>query len=552
MSFLSGLQGRSLPVPPAFWIFVCVTVLIFLIAVFVKFLIHKKLTKLLVEVSSYIQKPGFTSKPLELSELETTYKNSSTYLDNVNTIVILEKFYSKLRVKFFFTSFSFDSGEGFCRIAPNLLIALGLIGTFLGISLNLYHINQVLVPAQANSLSNVPVEELEKPLAAMGLAFGTSLIGLISSFILSLLYTFKNTILLRERFFFITEDYLDNTFQTTVEGNTRLDKLIKNMSEQFKDFLTNFGYTVRQSVEEAVKDNFDKVSEANLVLSHQATELYNRFSQSSSTMANSADQFRQSAEVFSKSQFANVLSKATTDLLLGQVKFSESLTLLKETVRETQNLSSSVESLGQQILGLIQTNTYLNEKNAQILDTSIQNQVDLSAVIPQLKEGASSFGKAANKLDRVRQKLDEKESYLSLVEAELKSLVAENSKFHDNIVVTLSELRTTASTSLTQTTNAINVASDRQAEYFNGYAKLALESVANTLDSLNSVCRKIDILISANHSLKDEFANITADNRSQLVEQLILCKNQIVSLNDEVAIFRKSFDILRQTNGTKL
>ncbi|WP_107669110.1 hypothetical protein [Cyanothece sp. BG0011] len=145
----------------------------------------------------------------------------------------------------------------FCRIFPNLLLAFGLFGTFLGITRNLYSLNETIsnIGVEADNF----IDQFQIPLQNMGIAFISSLIALACSSLLTLINLRCNTTSAKYALISSLEDYLDNILQPTIEGKTRLDKAINRMVDQQNEFLTRF----HENVTQAVKSSLGSVARSN-------------------------------------------------------------------------------------------------------------------------------------------------------------------------------------------------------------------------------------------------------------------------------------------------
>lgn len=130
------------------------------------FLLEEKVRRLINR-----QSPG--QKPKIIEELERRFRETSKNLDQVNTAALIDQVYSQEKV----WGFTCEQIDYFCRILPNLLLAFGLLGTFLGITLNLGVLSQTINQTNTSNVGNL-VAELKKPLEGMSIAFTTSLTGL--------------------------------------------------------------------------------------------------------------------------------------------------------------------------------------------------------------------------------------------------------------------------------------------------------------------------------------------------------------------------------------
>ncbi|MEO1802602.1 MAG: hypothetical protein AAFR62_19645, partial [Cyanobacteria bacterium J06629_2] len=164
----------------------------------------KKISKLLTTESRGIQ-------PAIVNKLEARFIEASAKLEHVNTIALIDGLYSQEKFKFAGKSWRYEQWDNFCQRFPNLLLAVGLLGTFIGISFNLYSLSQTISETTANvSNLNSLVDELKIPIKNMGIAFSTSLIAIACSSVLTILNLIWNTNFAKSLLISSLEDYLDN------------------------------------------------------------------------------------------------------------------------------------------------------------------------------------------------------------------------------------------------------------------------------------------------------------------------------------------------------
>ncbi len=96
------------------------------------------------------------------------------------------------------------------RYITNLLIYLGLLGTFIGLAIAIPQISEFIKSLSENrptsNLFEVIIDGLEGPLGGMGLAFSSSLMGLIGSLVVGLLDLFVSNS--QNRFYRTLEDWV--------------------------------------------------------------------------------------------------------------------------------------------------------------------------------------------------------------------------------------------------------------------------------------------------------------------------------------------------------
>ena len=232
-------------------------------------------------------------QPQIVENLEARFKQASQKLEQVNTMALIDGLYSQEKLKFCNISLRCEQWDYFCQTLPNLLLAFGLLGTFIGISSNLYNLSQT-INQSAVDVDNL-VSQLQVPLQNMGIAFSTSLIAIACSSILISVNLRCNTNFAKSLLISSLEDYLDNIFKIYVQGDTRLDKAVDRMVKQQEEFLNRFHEKVGQVLQTTIGDAANKMVTANQSFQNNVDSMVNRFNNISSSMAASTDSFQNSA-----------------------------------------------------------------------------------------------------------------------------------------------------------------------------------------------------------------------------------------------------------------
>ncbi|QHV01512.1 hypothetical protein [Synechocystis sp. CACIAM 05] len=294
------------------------------------------------------------------------YLQASKTLENVNTPALLEKIYQELSFSFFGRQRKIEQWDSFCKILPNLLISFGLLGTFLGITLNLANISEVLNSYETDNLVNI--DQLKSSLRSMVIAFVSSLTALLCSSILIIVNFSKNTSVLKKRLFSTIEDYLDNVYQSQIDGHTRLDKAVDRMAEKQDQFLTRFHEEVGQALTDRIEPIINKMAEENTKSSQNLNHLATEFMKSSGRFYDSSESLNIFANKIQNAiQHDNFITYATTlessirqfknvSDSLESSKFPETLAKFTKLVIETQELCDEVKKLNRYSAGLLQSN----------------------------------------------------------------------------------------------------------------------------------------------------------------------------------------------------
>ena len=426
---------------PVYLIVITIVFVVFpsIVTIYLRWALHKNLVFLEGRVRRLINRGERGNQPEILNELEKRFREASSNLDQVNTAALIDQVYSQQKIGLF----SYEQIDYFCRTLPNLLLAFGLLGTFLGITINLSSLSQTISQTDINEVSSL-VQEIQQPLKGMGIAFTTSLIGILFSAVLTGFNLFNNTNVAKHKLISAIEDYLDNIYLPNVQGKSRLDKAVNRLVDEFKDFLGRFGTTVRDAVESSLGEKIQEIVDVNKQANDLARRVYNGFQESAGTIASSAtdmkyavsnfetavaamianaEKYQQVAQLFEKSQFPEKLSQATEKLADIQNKFSQSAFSLANTAESIEMAVIEVRSSSQNIVSLAEEISQINQSLILVLKLHESSQESLGKIIPQLQEGAQSFHVAVKQLDKLKKRIADKPDGWSDVQVELSQLV---------------------------------------------------------------------------------------------------------------------------------
>lgn len=394
------------------------------VAILLRILLHFDLVNQGNKVKRLIHQQSI-NKPKFLEYLESRFADASSKIEQVNTGALIDQVYSRQRL---FGLISYEQIEYFGRILPNLLVSFGLLGTFVGITINLTSLSQTVSDTNATDVSSL-LRELQVPLQGMGIAFTTSLVAILFSAIVTSVNFIFNTNLAKSRLISLLEDYLDNIYLQTIEGQTQLDKVVKAVAYSFEGFLTKFGQTVRVGVESALQDKIQEICDANTTTSKLAEQTFVRLGEAAATVAKSSkdfqiasDRFLEVAQIFEHSQFPQKLANSTAELANIQSNFSQSTSTLASAVQaieivviELQGYSKRLAKFGEQI-------TSNNQTSLRLLESHQSNQQSFAEMIRQLQEASQGFQLAVGTLDSLQRRVVSKADNLDEVQVQLKSL----------------------------------------------------------------------------------------------------------------------------------
>jgi methyl-accepting chemotaxis protein len=386
--------------------------------ILLRIVLHNKLQKinsLIYRLLSSHDAEGM--QPQIVEKLRERYKKASRKLEHVNTAALIDSIYKEEKLRFLLFKIQLDKAESITKVLPNLLIAFGLIGTFWGITNNLNSISSAITISSDNTDAMVgSLQGLREPLQNMGTAFSASLFGILFGSILTIVNTLLNTGVAKYHLMAGLEDYLDNIYKPTVEGNTRLDTAIDRMIKQQQEFLVRFHENVGAILERSFGKAANQIAEECSRINQIAETVYTNFSNAAGTIATGANTFQKTANSF---QSQNELFKESLSEFKSSVNvFHSSANQLKgnniiqnidrvliDLNTNQQSFTYSTQILQNSLEGITssnQTAAKLAEKIYQSWHTSISQ---IGTASETIDNGAIIFHRAATALEGQTQTL---------------------------------------------------------------------------------------------------------------------------------------------------
>ena len=568
---------------PPYLIVLTLVLVIFptVLAVGIRITLYKHLQKSTAKVKRLIRGKSRGVQPKIVSNLENRFKIASNQLDDVNTAALVDSLYHAEKFTFMSKSLRCEKWDYFVRVLPNLLLAFGLLGTFLGITLNLTGISTLI------DINNVDVqslgEKLKTPLESMGIAFITSLIGLACSSLLTVINLIFNTNLAKANLISSLEDYLDNT----VKGNSRLDKAVNRMVDTQETFLTNFHNEVTKVLQSSLREVAKEIAERNQETAKLVTQVCERltetagtlstgattfhrsafelneqvpiitqanreFTQSSQELKNSVLLFKQASELIEKSNFSGNIERFTASLAETQGRFSQSTALLEQNIGEIISSNKRANDLAEQVYLNIQESSQKLQNSAlgfleasekiessQFADKLVQATADLMTAHQQFADSTTDLNQSTQSLASLTQ--DFQRSMTTMVELGIK----------------ITDLNQKSETILEQNQQR-SVTEQEKLSNIQGELVKLIETVKTYQDSFNSESKQLgnqfinrlderlsqtsDKILTASHGIERSSNNldVTNANLSRLIdtvtEQVTQVSEKILEQNQQRSV----------------
>lgn len=364
-----------------------------------------------------------------LQEIIDNFKTSAIRgTENINTEVIIQKKLEKNNKVF--------KKEKNVKSIPSACIALGLLGTFIGLTLAIVQTRGVLGGTMGSTQQFS--QAMEAPFASMSSAFWTSIFGVLLSLVLNIFnVNLDNS---KETFYDEIEDYLDNTiyayYGKTVgaqfaEFNDRVSKSMMTLTKDMRDLF-----------QEGVSELVSKINKNTIDLTDTVKELTNYtkdLDRLTSSLDTSVRNFKEPVDSFKTSIHEYLQrSEANTKVMNESVnKFAVKVDILDSDLNNVQNIIKS------------------NKEELQNVGQSMNNQLSnsLSAINNSYIKLIDVVDMISNNQNTNNEKLRQQTDELGKV---YKDLQYSLSGFLENLKIAQGELADEVSSSLQKELEALS------------------------------------------------------------------------------------------------
>jgi hypothetical protein len=504
---------------------------------------------------------------------QTKYKNA---LFN-NKLAILDIYYSKQK----FLGMGYDNLTHFTRSLPNLLISLGLLGTFIGITFNLGNITEMI--GSENGEVSVVIESLGAPLQSMAIAFYSSLYAIFCAILLTFFNNIWNVELKKEQLLNLLESRLDRSVTPEDDLDSRIKNIISTVlygnnsqsedlnSSIYQALVTILYSKPEENTEFSLESLFNKIMKQyfpDFVDSINGfVESINNFNDKVNVISDSSSKFIESAIIFEKSskqiegysealyEWRNKFADTQTEFLATTQRFSRKVDQLLEQNQEASSLAKQVyETFGQSTKDFeLSTRRYqdVSEKIEQSqfpikLAEASQNLEEFSAAAKTLQtniKGMENMGKTMQGAIKILHAVGQETKKLNQNSSEIITLNQERiiqeeqklSKIEQQIFSSSQAMELVAEEveSYTQNIKQVNdnlTSLSAAIAQINNYSGNQLQAVANMTDAVNSLQLKTNELISSHREQQAEEIKqlvVLTQNHTTLISQVIEYQNSL-------------------------
>lgn len=312
-------------------------VIMFFLALIANIIIKAKYMSLGKTLDNRQQRRDGVFKNDFLNKIVTEYKAaaSSSYSD-VNTQATIEKsFTDNMRFALI--------GETFVSKSISILIILGLLGTFIGLSISVSELVEVL-GSESSSASGLDITNLLDNLAnaatGMGAAFVTSLFGIFFSILMNIILIFIDCADEREKLEVSIEEYLDNNIAVVLSKDKETEySMLNNI---LRDTFIEFGNKIENSLKQTVDEFGNKLTNVVMDVSVSSKVLDNTVDRFDACLVGFADNIRDFSNF--NTNLSNNVEKMDVSFIKMSQSLSDSSNLIKDNFDAIKSFSQDVKT----------------------------------------------------------------------------------------------------------------------------------------------------------------------------------------------------------------
>ena len=207
-----------------------------------------------------------------------------------------------------------SAAQSWIRQAPGVLISLGLLGTFVGLTVGLNQIAAVLKPGVTPAAI---MATLGGMIAPMGAAFQSSLMGLFLSLVVLIWSQLNGSRDCLERCELLLTSWLETVLpqQLGAKVMTPLRQSIEGLNERMGILPGVIAASVERAMQQAFAAKLEQVFNVQTVLAEEAQRSLQQLAAISAALHESGQDFQQAAQALKHSSFASTLQESVQGLI---------------------------------------------------------------------------------------------------------------------------------------------------------------------------------------------------------------------------------------------
>lgn len=338
----------------------------------IRIVLRKDLENLISQAKKLISEKDVTLKHPIIQEAEKRIDTYENRADKFKASVIIDQIYSRNKLGIA----SRDSWDFVCRSFPNVLISLGLLGTFVGITSNLSSIQGIL--RNSTGTTEQITARLQEPLNGMATAFGSSLIALVCGIALTFVNLIFNTTVAKYRFLSLLEDYLNSKAPSTPTG-AFLTEIQGSLRSFRQEMVSIFKNEIAQAIGNSFTSQIAQITEENKRLTANLNSLVTGFRDSSTKISDSSQAFQYAAGILSDSDLPNSVNNFSDTIEKVTSIFELTSSSIADSSKQLQSATQKLDAHSENSIGLYQT-------LSELIQITQSNQETLLKAMPTIQK----------------------------------------------------------------------------------------------------------------------------------------------------------------------
>ena len=272
----------------------------------------------------------------DLGKFQKSYQDLMKYTDDVDTAEFSAGLIETLELHFLGRPLTVASAQSWVKQAPSLLISLGLLGTFAGLTVGLNQIGGILTNQLNPSAAMSALSALMTPMAA---AFETSLLGLLLSLIVLIWTQLTGTRTCLERCEALLSSWLETVLpqQLGAKLMTPLRQSLDKLNETTERLPRELSLAVTDAMQSAFRAKLNDLFDVQVNLASEAATAVHSLSIVASNLNESGQDFVKAAEAFRQSDFASTLNLSVQSLVETREQLTSSTEALSKRLFEVRD-----------------------------------------------------------------------------------------------------------------------------------------------------------------------------------------------------------------------
>jgi methyl-accepting chemotaxis protein len=394
--------------------------------------VHETLRPLLRGLSLSLAefKDRFGDEDNIVTRARTRYRRALEKIEKVDTALITSSVLSYTdAVEVFGKKLRFTEYDQFYRSGPSILITLGLLGTFAGLTGNLGELSSIL-----DSAKNSPAESLLRVssiLSPMATAFISSLVAVGLSIALWIMGTTRGTSTMIVDLGELLGAYLDQVVQANSKQYSLMRESLERMESYLTDFLSKFTDQVGRSIDKAMRDKMGEIFDSITDSADTYARYVGFIEESGAQLRDAGLCFENASRIFAESSLATEFSDASKNLTeTFQAAARSSSQLIETTTGLDAILDSISDSCNQATEYFSEMNEFAKtqkELSTKILEVARTAVEELSGSTKQLREARVAVGRDARANEELvattASRLEAVENSMNAITSTLKELI---------------------------------------------------------------------------------------------------------------------------------